>query len=44
MLTMNSHGVEISIAECVEDMVRHLNPLSFFLFFFFPFFISYALY
>jgi len=25
MLTMNSHGVEISIAGCVEEMVRHPN-------------------
>jgi len=32
MLTMNSHGVEISIAGCVEEMVRALNlmPFSFF--------------
>jgi len=37
MLTMNSHGVEISIARCVEEMVRDPNPMpSFFssLFFF----------
>jgi len=27
MLTMNSHGVEISIAGCVEEMVRDPNPL-----------------
>jgi len=26
MLTMNSHGVEISIAGCVEEMVRDPNP------------------
>jgi len=25
MLTMNSHGVEISIARCVEEMVRDPN-------------------
>jgi len=25
MLTMNSHGVEISIAGCVEEMVRDPN-------------------
>jgi len=42
MLTMNSHGVEISIAGCVEEMVRDFveemvrdpNPMSFFFFFF----------
>jgi len=28
MLTMNSHGVEISIAGCVEEMVRDPNLLS----------------
>jgi len=28
MLTMNSHGVEISIAGCVEEMVRDPNPMS----------------
>ena len=33
MLTMNSHGVEISIAECVEEMVRDSNPMPFFFFF-----------
>jgi len=27
MLTMNSHGVEISIARCVEEMVRDPNPM-----------------
>jgi len=36
---MNSHGVEISIAGCVEEMVRDPNPMPFsfslFLFFFF---------
>jgi len=41
MLTMNSHGIEISIAGCVREMVRDPNPMSFFLsiFFFFFFFI-----
>jgi len=34
MLTMNSHGVEISIARCVRKMVRDPNLLSFFFFFF----------
>jgi len=39
MLTMNSHGVEISIAGCVEEMVRAPNPMLFFFpFFFFLFF------
>jgi len=41
MLTMNSHGVEISIAGCVEEMVRDPNPIPFFLSFFF---LSCALY
>jgi len=27
MLTMNSHGVEISIAGCVREMVRDPNPM-----------------
>jgi len=27
MLTMNSHGVEISIAGCVREMVRDPNAL-----------------
>jgi len=31
---MNSHSIEISIAECVEEMVRDQNPLPFFLLFF----------
>jgi len=37
MLTMNAHGVEISIARCVEEMVRDSNlmPFSFFFFLFF---------
>ena len=37
MLTMNSHGVEISIAGWVREMVRDPNPMSFFFFFFFLF-------
>ena len=37
MLTMNSHGVEISIAGCVREMVRVPNPMPFL--FFFVFFI-----
>ena len=32
MLTMNSHGVEISIAGCVEEMVPDPNPIHFFSF------------
>ena len=35
---MNSHGVEISIAGCVREMVCDPNRLSFFFFFFFSFF------
>ena len=30
MLTMNSHGVEFSIAGCGGEMVRDPNPVSFF--------------
>jgi len=37
MLTMNSHGVEISIAGCVEEMVCDPNPIPFFFFFSFFF-------
>jgi len=44
MLTMNSHGVEFSIAGCVREMVRDPNPMSFFSFFFFFSFLSCALY
>ena len=39
MWTMNSHGVEISIAGCVEEMVRDPNPMPFFSFFFYHAFI-----
>jgi len=35
MLTINSHGDEISIAGCVEEMVCDPNPMPFFFFFFF---------
>jgi len=28
MLTMNSHGIEISIAGCVEEMVRNPNLMA----------------
>ena len=34
---MNSHGVESSIAGCVEEIVRHQNPMPFFFLFFFLF-------
>ena len=36
---MNSHGVETSIAGCVEEMVRDLNPMHFFFFLFYHRFI-----
>jgi len=41
MLTIKTHGVQFSIAGCVEEIVRDPNPMSFFcfLFFFFLFFI-----
>jgi len=43
MLTMNSHGVEISITGCVEEMVRDPNPMFSILFFFFLFsFLSFV--
>ena len=35
ILTINSNGVEISIAGCVEEMIRDPNPMSFFSLFFF---------
>jgi len=35
---MNSHGVEISIAGCVREMVRDPNPMPFF---FLSFFLLY---
>ena len=34
---MNSDGVQIAIAGCVEEMVRDPNPMSFFYFIFFIF-------
>ena len=39
MLTINSHGVVISIAGGVVEMVRDPNPMSFFSFFFFMCFV-----
>jgi len=42
MLTMNSHGIEISIAGCVEEMVCGPNPTPFFLFLFFFFFFFFS--
>jgi len=38
MSTMNTHGVEFSIARRVEEIVRDPNPIPFFSFFFFSFF------
>jgi len=45
MLTINSHGVEISITGCVEEMVRDPNPLPFFfiLFFYFYFYFIFIM-
>jgi len=46
MLTMNSHGVEFSIAGCVREMVRDPNPMSFFFFlclFFFQCFVLFVI-
>jgi len=43
MLTINSHGVEISIAGCVEEMVRDPNPMTFFFPWFFSFFFNHIL-
>jgi len=40
MLTMNSHGVEVSIAGDVEEVIRDPNLMPFFFFFF----LSSALY
>jgi len=40
---MNSHGVEISIAGGVVEMVRDPNPRSFFFFFFFSFFFFFIM-
>ena len=34
MLTMKSHGLEISIAGCVREIVRDRGSMSFFSFFF----------
>ena len=45
MLTMNTDGVEFSIAGCVEKMVCDPNPMSFFYFYFYFlfFFIFYIM-
>jgi len=43
MLTINSHGVEISIAGCVREMVRDPNLMPFFFFFFFFFLMWFVL-
>ena len=34
MLTINSHGVEISIAGYIQEMVRNPIPMPFFYFYF----------
>jgi len=39
MLTMNSHGVEFSIAGCVREMVRDSNLMSFFFYFYHAFIV-----
>jgi len=39
MLTGNSHGVEISITGCVREMVRDPNPMPFFIFFIFYYYV-----
>ena len=44
MLTINSHGVEISIARGVEEIVRDQNLMTFFIFFFLLFFIFYHMF
>ena len=38
---MSSHGVEISIAGCVREMVRGPHPMPFFLFFSFFYHVLY---
>jgi len=40
---MNSDGVEISIARCVEEIVCNLNPISLFLLFILVFFLFHVL-
>jgi len=40
MLMINSHGVEISIAGCVEEMVRNSNPLPLVFLFYHAFIVS----
>jgi len=41
MLTINSHGVEISIAGCIEEMVRDPNTMPFLFYFILFYFIFY---
>ena len=43
-MTMKSHGVEISIARCVGEMVRDPNPMSFFYFVYFFFIMCFVLF
>jgi len=40
---MNSHGVEISIAGCVREMVQVPNPMPIFVYFLFFFFFYHLL-
>jgi len=35
MLTINSHGVELSIAGCLKEMVCDPNPMPFVYFYFY---------
>jgi len=44
MLTTKGHGVEISIAGCIEEMVHDTNPIPFFLFFYFFYFLFCIIY
>jgi len=44
MLRINSHSIQISIAEYVEEMVRDPNPMPFSCYFlFFSFFMCFLL-
>jgi len=43
LLTINSHGVEISITVCVEEMVRDTNPKPLFFVYFFRLFLYFDL-
>ena len=43
MLTMNSHGIEFSIARCVREMVRETQISCFFFFVLFSFFFFFIM-